>query len=152
MKIVISILSILIIGLISCSNSTDPVNNEDKVSCQIDGTQWTADGTFIGVELGTFRKQLRILGFKTTDTIEFVLRFEPFEKIDVGNYLFENAEEFFAIYHNSGEIDTARSGYINLTIIDEDSLDITKGTFEFEVKTLDDNIHQIKNGKIELYK
>ncbi len=138
--------------LLACSDDVANSDNDEVgnyISCTINGDKWHSDGTYFGLELGPYRKQLRILGFNSTDTIEFVLKFFAFDSIKAGTYEFGVEKEKFAIYHHNSQSDTSYSGKIIFDIVDENYPVKAKGTFSFEINSSDDSIYKFQNGKFD---
>lgn len=145
--VIIFLLSLF--GLISCDKdniSPDNVNN-NFISCIINGEKWISEGTYFGIELGPFRKQLRIYGFKNSDTLEFILKFLTTDSIQAVSYDLGLEVEKIAIYHHNNNIDTSYSGFIKFDIIDENFPIKAKGTFSFELNSKDGHLYKFQDGK-----
>jgi hypothetical protein len=163
MKYFVKILAIsLLFGILSCTEKDNPINNnnDDKnyLKCTVDGTKWQSTGTEFGLSAGTHYQQIKILGFNTKDSIEIILKFEPTEQIVVGEYELAKNGLKLGIFHSNGKLDTASSGKVYITYLENEFPLKISGTFNMNITTsenknvtITDGIYTSGNFEIKLF-
>lgn len=140
----------LFFSLISCSENGNPIDNNkvDKnyLKCTMNGTNWQSTGTEFSLSAGTHYQLIKILGFNSKDSIEIILKFEPTELIEVGEYDLTKNGMKFGVLHSNGKSDTASSGKVYITYLEKEYPIKIAGTFNLDITTSENKNVTIKDG------